>query len=202
MKQYPAIALIEFSEVSSGIFAGDAMLKRAPISMLKAGTVSRGKYLVLVGGSVAAVEEAYAEGCRVSADAVIDSVLLPQVHDQVHDAVLGRRRSVSREAIGIVDAKNISAMIRCSDAAVKGAQIDIVEIRLGDNLGGRAFAIYSGIVEDVEAALEIARESEEDHRSTISTKIIPRLDGDMAKLIEASTAFQHTAALNLKSGEL
>lgn len=201
MKQYPAIALIEFSEVSSGIFAGDAMVKRAPISMLKAGTVSRGKYLVLIGGSVASVQEAYDEGCRARAEAVIDSVILPQVHDQVHDAVLGKRRTLRHEALGIVDAKNISAMVRAADAAVKGASIDIVEIRLGDNLGGRAFAIYNGIVEDVEAALEISRLSEADRHSGISTAIIPRLDPEMAKMIDVSTAFQHSAAQTVKGGE-
>ncbi|MFQ5584163.1 MAG: BMC domain-containing protein [Calditrichia bacterium] len=50
MKIYPAIALIEISNIAAGIKVGDAMLKKSPIALLKTGTVSRGKYLVLVGG--------------------------------------------------------------------------------------------------------------------------------------------------------
>jgi microcompartment protein CcmL/EutN len=42
--------------------AGDAMAKRAPVAALHAGTVHPGKYLVLVSGEVAAVEEALAPG--------------------------------------------------------------------------------------------------------------------------------------------
>lgn len=201
MDRYPAIALIEFRDVSSGILAGDAMVKRAPISMLKTGTVSRGKYLILIGGTVASVEEAYAEGISKRRESVIDSVILPQVHEQVHDAVLGERQSCKGESLGIVDANNISAIIRCSDAAVKGATIDIVEIRLGDNLGGKAFAIYNGILEDVEAALAIAQEAEASRNSLINTAIIPRLDEEMAKQINATTTFRQAMVQAIKGEE-
>jgi hypothetical protein len=58
----PAIALLEFDSIAVGVRAGDAMVKRAPVEVTYAGTVHPGKYLVLVGGDVASVEEAYAAG--------------------------------------------------------------------------------------------------------------------------------------------
>ena len=51
----PAIALLEFDSIAVGIEAGDAMAKRAPIDVLRSGTIHPGKYLVLVGGAVGAI---------------------------------------------------------------------------------------------------------------------------------------------------
>ena len=48
--------------IAIGVRAGDAMVKRAPVEVTYAGTVHPGKYLVLVGGDVASVEESYAAG--------------------------------------------------------------------------------------------------------------------------------------------
>ena len=43
------------------------MAKRAPIDVIRAGTVHPGKYLILVGGAVADVEEALEAGREVGA---------------------------------------------------------------------------------------------------------------------------------------
>ena len=96
MDRYPEIALIEYSSIATGIYCGDAMVKRAPITVLKSGTVHQGKFLVLIGGSVAAVEESYEEGLAMGGDSVVDKVFLPFVHTQVHDAILGKRQPCSK----------------------------------------------------------------------------------------------------------
>ncbi|RQW02218.1 BMC domain-containing protein, partial [candidate division KSB1 bacterium] len=121
MKKYPAIALIEFSSIAAGVMAGDAIIKKAPISMLKTGTVSRGKYLVLIGGSTASVEESFKEGLNVGASAVVDKVFLPDVHPQVLDAMMGERKKVIYESFGIIETTSIAATIEAADAAIKGA---------------------------------------------------------------------------------
>ena len=87
MKKYPAIALIELSSIAKGILAVDAMLKCAPISLIKSGTVSKGKFLILIGGSVASVELAFKEGIKKGDSTVVDCVHLPDIHPQVHDAM-------------------------------------------------------------------------------------------------------------------
>ena len=53
-----AIALLEYSSIAAGIVAGDAMVKRAELAVIHAGTVQPGRYLLLVGGEVADVAEA------------------------------------------------------------------------------------------------------------------------------------------------
>ena len=66
MKKFPAIAVVEFSSIADGIFCTDALLKKAPIAMLKSGTVSGGRYLVIIGGSTASVEESLNEAIAVA----------------------------------------------------------------------------------------------------------------------------------------
>lgn len=200
MSRYPAIALIEFSSVAVGIRAGDAMVKRAPITVLKSGTVHNGKYLVFVGGSVASVGESFEEGLAVGGDRVIDRVLLADVHPQVHDAVLGARKTCSSDALGIIETSTVAAMIRASDAGVKGADVQIVEIRLADDLGGKAFSIFAGRVEDVEAAIEIARDATQSEFWLQST-LIPRLHAQMAKQIDSSTHFVRAPLDAVEGGE-
>ena len=202
MNRYPAIALIEFSSIATGVFAGDAMVKRAPISVLKVGTVHEGKYLVLIGGSVASVEEAFSEGLRVGGEQVIDRVILPDVHFQVHDAILSTRKPCSGDAIGIIETKTVAATIQSADAGVKGANVNIVEIRLADDLGGKAIAIFTGRVEEVEAAVKISKEAVTHPNFWLCDTIIPRLHFDMAKQINQSTRFAGVNLDKLENGEV
>ncbi|MCB0292244.1 MAG: BMC domain-containing protein, partial [Calditrichaeota bacterium] len=97
MKPHPSIAFIELSNTAAGIYCADAMVKRSPIALLKSGTVSRGKYLVLIGGSVAAVDEAYREGLQVAGEDCLDAMILPDVHPQVYAAMLGAEKASSAE---------------------------------------------------------------------------------------------------------
>jgi microcompartment protein CcmL/EutN len=189
MKKYPAIALIEFSSIATGVIAGDAMVKKAPISMLKTGTVSRGKYLVLIGGSTASVEESFKEGLRIGATAIVDKVFLPDVHPQVLDAMLGARKNVADEAFGLIETTSIAATIEAADAGIKGAIVNIIEIRLGDALGGKAFVMLNGKVEDVEAAVEIGMNAITNKALWRNKTIIPSLHREMAKQIDLSTRF-------------
>ncbi len=201
MKKYPAIALIEFSSIAIGVIAGDAMVKKAPISMLKTGTVSRGKYLVLIGGSTASVEESFKEGLNVGASAVVDKVFLPDIHPQVLAAMLGGRKKVTSEAFGIVETTSITATIEAADAGIKGAMVDIIEIRMGDAIGGKAFVMLNGKVEDVEAAVEIGMNSITNKALWRNKIIIPSLHSEMAKQIDISTRFAQTEYQKLPGDE-
>jgi len=189
MKTYPAIALIEYSSIATGILAGDAMLKKAPITVIKSGTVHNGKYLVLIGGSVASVEESYAKGLAIDPDNIIDSMILPNVHQQLHDSILGSRLKCTKESMGIIEASSVSTMIKASDAGVKGADVNIVEIRLADDIGGKSFTIYNGNIEEIQAAVEIAKNAITSSEHWVNETIIPNLHIDMKVQIDQTTKF-------------
>lgn len=149
----PAVCLLEFSSVAKGIQAGDAMIKRAPLQVIRAGTVHPGKYLVLVGGLTADVEEAMQSGREVAGDTLVDLVFLPDVHPDVVASIGGVRREDAGEALGVIEAPTVAATIEAADAGVKGARVTIRDLRLADDLGGKGYVLFGGEVAEVEAAV-------------------------------------------------
>lgn len=189
MKTEPAIAIIEFDSIAVGTTAGDAMVKKAPITMFQAGTLHPGKYLVMVGGDTASVEESYAEGLRVGGADVTDRLMLPDVHGEVYEAVLGRRRSGAYEALGIIETCRVPSTVHAADAAIKGAAVFIIEIRLGDGLGGKGIVHFGGAVADVQAAVQTGTEAIEDRGVAMRQTVIPSLHEEVARSVDVSTRF-------------
>jgi microcompartment protein CcmL/EutN len=188
-KRYPAIALIEFKSIAAGITAGDAMMKKAPLAMLQAGTVHPGKYLVLIGGDVASVEESYKEGLAIRPEMIVDAVILPDIHLHVHDAILGQKVSERFEALAVLETSTVASNVNAADAAVKGADVTVMEIRLADGLGGNSFTLFGGKVEDVQAAIRIGEERIKDKDIVKHTTVIPHLDEQMADEINKTSLF-------------
>jgi microcompartment protein CcmL/EutN len=150
----PALGVLEFESIAVGILAGDAMVKAAPVSSITAGTIHPGRYLVLVTGDVASVEEAMTAGRARGAVSIVDEVLLPDVHPAVVAAIGSVRGEPSGEALGIVETATVSSAVAVADAGVKAAEVVLMELHLADDLGGKAYALFSGTVGDVEMAVE------------------------------------------------
>jgi len=185
----PALALIDFTSVAVGIQAADAMIKRADIQTIKAGTVQPGRYLVLIGGSVAEVGESLAAGREIGGDTVLDSIFLPHVHPEVVHAIGGGRVPAAAEALGVVETTTVSAAIHAADAGIKGADVQLVEVRLADGLGGKGIVLYSGVVADVEAAVEIAVGALERPGQVVRRVVIPQLHAAMWENVSDATRF-------------
>src|SRR5438132_1660347 len=185
----PAIALLEFDSIALGMRAADAMVKKAPIDVFRIGTVQPGKYLVLIGGEVAAVQESRREGLLVGGDAITDEIILPGVHDQVFASLDSQRRDNDGDAMGVIETSTIPINVAAADKAVKAADVSIVEIRLGDGLGGKGITLLTGLVHDVEAAIAAGIAAAQ--RPGIATRhtIIPIQHGDLREQIAAATRF-------------
>ena len=177
MPMQPAVALLEFDSIAVGIEAGDAMVKRAPLDVIKAGTVHPGKYLVLVGGRVADVDEALEAGRSVGSEHLVDEMVLPDVHDDVVAALLGQRVTGPGEALGIVETASVAAIIEAADAGVKGAAVTLREIRMADGLGGKGYLLFSGPVSEVDAAVEIS--SDRVQAQVIASRVIAQIHEEM-----------------------
>ena len=175
----PALALVEFSSIAAGIQAADAMVKRAPIETIRAGTVQPGKYLVLIGGLTADVEESLAAGREIGAAAIVDFVYLPRVHPEVVEAIGGGRVPRPIDALGVVETTTVAAAIQAADFGVKGANVRLVEVRLADGLGGKGITLFSGLVEDVEAAVDIGVGALARPALLVRQVVIPQLHEEM-----------------------
>ena len=185
----PALALVEFSSIAAGIHAADAMAKRAPIDVLKAGTVHNGKYLVLVGGQVAAVEESLSAGRESGGPEVLDFVFLPHIHPEVVEAIGGARTPAATDALGVVETTTVAAAIQAADAGLKGAAVRLVELRLADGLGGKGVVLFSGLVADVEAAVHLATGALERPELLVREVVIPQLHPGMWANVSETTWF-------------
>ncbi|MBC8375325.1 MAG: BMC domain-containing protein [FCB group bacterium] len=201
MKAQDALALIELDSIPAGILTADAMLKEAPVAVLKSGTVHNGKYLILVGGSVAAVGMAFAKGMSRGQDHLLDAVFLPDIHESVYLACLGKRMTCGSEALSVMEVSTVAAILQSSDAAMKGAEVELVELRLADDLGGKSIAIYAGKVEDVEMAINISEKTVENPEKILSQSIIPHVDPELAKQINVSTYFSKSDLSKLSGAE-
>lgn len=188
-KRHGAMALLEFKNIATGVLASDFMVKRSPVALLRCGSIHPGRFLVLVGGSVASTEEAYKVGMQVgeAEDSITGSIFLGDVHPYLHDAVLGIRRDLVGDAVAVVETRSSPALLAAVDAAVKSTPVMLAEVRLGDDLGGHALALMSGNLHDVETAVEICDERSGDQ--LLARTLLPRLDSNLRSLLDGGTRF-------------
>ena len=185
----PAIAVLEFDSIAVGTRAADAMVKKAPIETFRIGTVQPGKYLILIGGSVAVVEESRVEGLRLGGEAVCDEIFLPNVHSQVFAALGSQQQANAGDAIGIIETATLPTNVAAADRAVKTAQVTILEIRLGDGLGGKGITHLAGLVHDVEAAVEAGVALAQQRGVTTRHTVIPIQHDELRERIGHGTEF-------------
>lgn len=191
--EHPALALLEFSSIAVGTRASDALIKKAPIGVLRAGSLQPGKYAILFSGDVASVEESFVEGRRVGEAAILDQVFLPNVDRRVQSAVLGRVGDWLDDAVGIIETPTLAATLQAADAAVKGANVEMVELRLGDGLGGKGLAHFAGLLADVEAAIQIGSAAIADRPQPPVTTVIPRFESTLRANLARSSRFAEGA---------
>jgi len=175
----PALAMILLDSVPGGLRALDALAKEAPVEVLATGTIQRGMYLIAFAGEVDPVQRSFARACAVSDDGVFDSLLLPYAEEHIVPAMMDARpRSFGEgDTLGSIQCAAPPTLVRAVDAALKGAMVELVELRLGDGLGGKALASLWGATHDVEAAIGLANQAIARGRAAgASTVVIPNAD--------------------------
>lgn len=203
MRKYPAIAVIEFSGIADGIYCTDILLKKAPIAMIKSGTVSRGRYLIIIGGSTASVEESLNETLAVGKDGVLDHAFLPNVHTSVHDAVLGRRVPAEQNAVAILETNTVAANVRAAELAVKGTEVRLLELRLAEyEMSGKAISVFNGELHDIEAAMGLAGDFLHGRKEYIQHRIISRPHEALTQHLTAGTRFTGAQVHDLDGEEV
>ena len=203
MRKYPTLAVMEFGSIAEGIFCTDALLKRAPIAMIKSGTVSHGRYLIIIGGSTASVEESLNEALALGQGSRMDHAFLPDVHENLHDAVLGERASMEQDAVAILETGTVSANVRAAELALKGTKVKLVEIRLADyEMSGKAISVYNGELHEVEAAMELACDFLRGRKEYVQHRIIPQPHEVLTQQLGAGTRFDDAKPQQLEGEEV
>lgn len=178
-----ALGMLELISIAKGIEAGDAIVKTAEVKLLSAMASCPGKYVVLIRGRVAAVKSAIEVGAKTAGKTLVNDIIIPNVHEQVFAALSQASDVEAGDSIGVIETYSLATSVLVADAAVKAAHVEILEIRLGRGLGGKAFVVLSGDVSSVTAAVEAAVAANGEEGMIAHTAIIPRINKDMLKTL-------------------
>ena len=168
-----ALGMIETMSIPLGIQAGDAMLKAAEVELVASQAACAGKYIVIVEGEVAAVRASVEAGKASAGSALVDSLLISGIHEQVAPAIGAASEIEAVDALGVMESYSMCAAIQAADAVVKAAAVNLIEVRLGRGLGGKAFVILTGDVAAVQSAVKAAEELEEVQGMLGASTVIP-----------------------------
>ena len=168
-----ALGMIETNAIPVGVNAGDAMLKAATVELVSAQPVCAGKYIVIVTGEVAAVKESVEAGKIVAGSRLVDSMVISHIHEQVPKAINACNEIGQVAAVGVMEAFSLCSAVVAADAAVKAADIRLIDIRLGRGLGGKSFITLTGEVAAVRAAVSAGEKVPEAQGMLSESVVIP-----------------------------
>lgn len=171
-----SIGAIELSSIGIGYRIEDEMLKAASVELLIARTICSGKYLIVLGGSVSDVQAAIQAGLAGAGEAIIDHLVIPNVHASVFPA-LGQSVTLGADhsgALGVVETFSGTSALAAADAAAKTARITLFRIHVAMALGGKGLVLMTGTVADVRAGVEAAAEQARQRGLLVSEVVIPR----------------------------
>jgi len=173
-KSLEALGMIEVKGFTVLVEATDAMLKAANVDLVLSRSICSGKYMVMVKGEVGAVEASVAAGVGAGNFSVIDSFVIPNLHESVFPAIAGASKVETLEALGILESFSVAALIEGADAAAKTAAVQLIEIRLAMALGGKAFVTLTGDVAAVQAAIDAGAAVVGQKGMLVNKVVIPR----------------------------
>jgi len=171
-----AIGLLELSSIAMGCEVEDAALKAAEVRLIVARTICSGKYLVVLGGSVADVKSSVEAGVGLAQDGLIDHIVIPNIHPGVFPAITGsvELRPDEASALGIIETFSASSAVEAADAAVKAGSVTLFRIHLAMAIGGKGFVLMTGDVAACRAAVEAGAAVASSRGLLVNKTVIPR----------------------------
>ena len=171
MNASQAIGLIETSSIAKGFAIGDAVLKAADVEIIVNRTICPGKYMVLIGGRVDAVQTSVDAGVLVGAHTVVDHFVISSVHPDVFPAISGVAHLPELKALGVLESFSVASTIEAANAAVKAAHVKLIAIHMAMAIGGKAFVTLTGEVAAVEEAVSVGAAVIE-HKGLLVEKVV------------------------------
>ena len=118
--EHHAIGLVEINSIAKGFEVCDAMAKTANVTVLVAKCICPGKYIVMIGGDVAAVRQSVEAGESIAGSTLVDRFVIPNIHSSVLPAISGGNSIENVQALGVIETYSVAATIEAADAAEGG----------------------------------------------------------------------------------
>jgi microcompartment protein CcmL/EutN len=167
--------MLEFNSVAAGIQGADVMVKASRVETLMIKTICPGKFVVGVYSDVAAVQASVDAGMRDARGSVLDHFVIANIDPAVIQAISCATNLTRGAAVGVVETFSASSCIVASDAAVKSADVHLIEVRIAMGLGGKAFCLLAGDIAPVEPAVAAAASAAGRHGMLVRQVVIPSL---------------------------
>ncbi|HWR42192.1 BMC domain-containing protein [Sporomusa sp.] len=168
-----AIGLLEIKNITKGILVADTMLKAANVELIMSQPLCPGKYVVMVGGDVGAVQSAVRSGKGVGTENIVDEFVLPNIHPDVFQALSGCTEVKQIKSLGVIESYSVASAIIAADTAAKAAAVQLLEVRLARGMGGKAVVSMSGEVGAVTAAVRAGSNAIQDSGFLVDQLVIP-----------------------------
>ncbi len=182
----PTLGILELSSIAKGLMVCDLMLKKADVSLLQAGPVGCGKFLICLTGGEADLLEALEEGRDRAEPFLVSWTYLPNLHAQVLAALQGTRSEViPTDALGILEGQALAALVQAADRAVKTTDVRLLELTFDLDLGGKGYFTLTGDLAEVEAALAAAEALLRSEGSFVQRELLARPHGRIQGLVHA-----------------
>ena len=144
-----AVGILELSSIAKGMETGDAMLKSANVELLVSKTLCPGKFLLMLGGDVGAVQQAINSGASLAGEMLVDSLVLPNIHPSLLSAISGLNHVEQHRAVGVDETWSVAA---------KAANVILVRVHMAFGIGGKCYMVVAGDISDVNNAVSVASE--------------------------------------------
>lgn len=167
------VGFLELNSVARGVEAADAMLKAAEVLLHFARPNCPGKFNILVSGEVSAVDASVEAGALAAGTALIERLVIPRIHPQVVEAIRMGAPAPEAGALGILEFFSITAAICGADAAVKAAEVLLLDVRLGTGLGGKSYILLTGDTSAVAQAVECGARAAEETGMLLARTVLP-----------------------------
>ncbi|WP_170253861.1 MULTISPECIES: BMC domain-containing protein [Acetobacterium] len=178
-----AVGFMEFKSIPLGIEATDEMLKSGNVELLMASPLCPGKYVSIIAGDVGAVEASIKNGSHVGGIFVLESYVIPNIHDDVLPAMLGAGEISDVKSLGIVETINAISSILVADICAKAANVELIEIRIARGLGGKGFVLITGEISSVKSAIQTAKNDMAESNLITSYSVIASPHKDIRNIL-------------------
>lgn len=172
------LGIVDSRSIAAGAEITDAMLKAAPVTLVRASVICAGRLLILVEGDREAVETALraAEGTGFH---LAGKYAISPVSQQVQAALRRQPSPMGGRAMAVIECRNAADSIMAADTAVKKADVSLMRLVMGQGIGGKSYFVLTGDVAAVREAPQAAADAL--GKSLQQMVVIPQPDAELVK---------------------
>ncbi|HEX4925680.1 MAG TPA: BMC domain-containing protein [Bdellovibrionales bacterium] len=184
----PAVGIFEIASLARGYALMDRILKKAPVKILEASYMTPGKFFILFNGDEASVHESFHDVLQSSKKDLLDSVLIPNLHEQVLPGLYGQLKTQVTDSVAVVETASMASGLIAADRSIKDANVTLIEIRSSRGIGGKCLYFVTGRLEEAQASVEAAERALHERGTLLHTEVIANPHEDFLQYFNLSGA--------------